>query len=72
MVVNGDDIDDVGDGGVAFDGHGIVYFIRFDGGRFPYRENKVQVERAAVKIFLGLFLKRKKRVFGLTGLPTTW
>jgi len=72
VVVNGDDVNDVGDGGGAFDGH---IFCSVDGWVFPYRENKVQVERAAVKIFLGLFLtffRGKKRVFGLTGLPTTW
>jgi hypothetical protein len=40
--VNGDDVNDVGNGGVALD--------------FPYRENKVQDVAAAVKIFFGLFL----------------
>ena len=75
MVVNGDDIDDVGDGGVAFDGHRVCFlsgltetFHRLDG-------YKVQVIAAAVKKNLALFITffwGMKRVFDLTGLPTTW
>ena len=30
MVVNGDDVNDVGDGGVTFDGHSVCFFS-FDG-----------------------------------------
>jgi len=51
-MVNGDDVNDVGDGGGAFDGH---IFCSVDGWVFPYRENKVQDVAAAVKIFLDFF-----------------
>jgi hypothetical protein len=35
VMVNGDDIDDVGDGGITFDGHRVCFFIRFDGDESP-------------------------------------
>jgi len=31
VVVNGDDIDDVGDGGVAFDGHRVCFLSGLTG-----------------------------------------
>jgi hypothetical protein len=53
LAVNGDDVNDVGDGGGAFDGH---IFCSVDGWVFPYRENKVQVFAADVKKNLALFI----------------
>ena len=71
MVVNGDDVNDVGDGGVALDGH---IFQSVDGDDSLIDVNKVQANAAAVKKNLALFLTFfwvGKRVFGFTGLPTT-